>query len=131
VDTCTLVARFKATDPIQKLVFSPDGSRFAALTHTGLELFDAINKHKIADPKHEEISWTLRNGTLISEPDREFVSHGKPLLGHFPEHRGGVPILWMPHDVGISELIVESSIFALGCDDGRLMIGRVPHALDI
>jgi len=132
VETCTLFAKFELNShKMQKLVFSPDGSRFATLTYSDLEFYDVINKHMIAYPRHEEISWTFRNGTLISRPDTTYVDHGKPLLGHFLEHRGGVPILCIPKDVCITAFTAESSTFALGCDDGRLMVGRVPHTLDI
>ena len=61
----------------------------------------------------------------IEDPYR---GRGQPLLGHFPERHGGIPVLWMPPDVGISAFTVESSTFALGCDDGRLMSGNIPSA---
>jgi WD40 repeat protein len=132
VETWTLFAEFKLSyTRIQKLVFSPDGSLFATLILSGLEFFDAVNKHKIANPRHEEISWIFRKGPLILGPPATHVTSGQHLLGYFPKHRGGVPTLWMPKGVDISAFAAESSTFALGCDDGRLMIGRVPHALDI
>jgi hypothetical protein len=136
VETRILLVRLKPNSAhIQKLVFSPNNSRLAALTPLGFELFDLINKHTIANPGHEEIRWIFQNGSLISQPSEKrhgaYSGYGEPLLGHFREHHGGVPILWMPRDVGISAFTVESSTFALGCDDGRLMIGHVPPALAI
>ena len=112
---------------IQRLVLSPDLSQLAALTPSGLKFFDLINKRNIY-PRHNEYSWVFQSGILISQPDgnNHHGSRGQPLLGHFPEYPGGVPILWMPKDVDISVLVVESSMFALGCSDGRLMIGHIP-----
>jgi len=125
VETHTQIAQFKfSTSDIQRLVFSPDHSRLAALTPDGLEFFDIINKCAI-NPRHEEISWIFHNGTLMSKPTKSSRERGYGLLGHFTEHCDRVPILWIPRDVGISAFTFQSSTFALGCDDGRLMIGRL------
>ena len=85
----------------------------------------------MANPGHEESSWTYQTRPLISPPPGFPLlrrAGGDYLRGRFPEY-AQVPIIWMPKDVSISAFTAEPGVFALGCDDGRLMIGHVPPAL--
>src|ERR1700759_2415304 len=77
------------------------------------------------------ISYFFPNGVPMSRSHQEdkgdFLEH---LLGYFPGHRDWVPTLWIPRDVMVTAFAAESSMFAVACNEGRLIIGHVPPASD-
>jgi WD40 repeat protein len=128
VEDHTLIVTFHVNSSTDRIIFSPNGSRFAALLDYGagdFQFFDVQKKCPIQQTGHEDLNWVPHlNGTLISwKHDND---HGHRLLGRFIDHPDPFPVLWIPGDIGVLRFAVGTSMFALGTEDGRILFGRAP-----
>ena len=127
VETRVTTARFQVDTVIERVVLPANGPRPLASYKGGC--FEYLDNNKgtvIINPEREDMSRFFPNGVPMSRSDH-WLS-GEHLVGYFPEHRVWVPILWIPRDVYITAFAAEPSIFAVACDDGRLIFGHVPLA---
>jgi hypothetical protein len=111
-----------------KLPFLPDKSRLVAQTLTsGFLSLDLINKCITNGPTLEH---------LVQLPDTP-LWHGVPvwLCPHaeksyvtalFPQHQTPVPVLWIPSDIRVNTWTQGSSMIALGCEGGPIILLRIP-----
>jgi hypothetical protein len=108
------------------VMLSPDASRLALLSDrsTGdYKFFDISTKHAIQRTGHEDLDWVPHLGGILISWMRN-KEHGDYLLGRFIDCSHPFPILLIPRDVDIWRLAVGPSMFALGCGDGRVLMGR-------
>ncbi|KIL60889.1 hypothetical protein M378DRAFT_167559 [Amanita muscaria Koide BX008] len=126
----TTIARFNFGCLIDKLTFLPDKSRLVARKSDGTTclLLNPINKCIIIGP------------TLIQLPDTP-LWHGVPIRhcwvneqhyfsALFPQHQSLVPVLWIPRDIPVRVWTQGASMIALGCEDGRIILLRLPTSHD-
>jgi hypothetical protein len=135
----TIIATFQLDSFPDRVLLSPDGTRLATHStqgHGGFEFFDIDKrpewtliprKRDRAHGNHsfDGLNWIPHlNGTLISWKRDGALGHH--LLGRFMDHSDLFPVLRIPNDVNVSRFAVESSMFALGTEDGGILIGRAP-----
>ncbi|KIL55303.1 hypothetical protein M378DRAFT_173720 [Amanita muscaria Koide BX008] len=113
---------------ISTLTFQ-DTSHLVAQTDNGDFLFlNLINKRITKEP------------TLIQLPDTP-LWHGVPIRycrdyeqdyfsALFPQRQDLVPVLWIPKDTHVELWTQGSSMIALGCKDGRIILLRLPTSHD-
>ncbi|KIL61245.1 hypothetical protein M378DRAFT_167241 [Amanita muscaria Koide BX008] len=131
VVNCTTIATFSLSFTICKLSFLPDKSRLVARDHKGDFLsLDLVNNSTTNGLALEH---------LIQLPDTP-LWHGVPVWHRcansedyysalFSQHQTPVPVLWIPRDFLVYRWIEGSSIIALGCADGRIILLRLPTSL--
>ncbi|KIL56610.1 hypothetical protein M378DRAFT_172546 [Amanita muscaria Koide BX008] len=124
----TIIATFTLSDWIHKLTFLPDKSPLMAQTYTGsFQSLNLINNCITDGPTLEH---------LIQLPDIP-LWHGVPIwycwddaqhyvAALFPQHQTPVPVLWIPSDISVMPCAQGSSMIALGCKDGRIILLRLP-----
>jgi WD40 repeat protein len=121
VETHIVIADFRAYAPIERLVLPANGPGFlVCYSDGGLDYFhfkDAVKQGAIINPKRND------RITMSRSVDKQYGEH---LVGYFPGHRGPAPILWIPREVSITAFAAESSMFAVACNDGRMIFGQVP-----
>ncbi|KIL55631.1 hypothetical protein M378DRAFT_173474 [Amanita muscaria Koide BX008] len=131
VVTRTTIATFDASFLIHTMTFLPDNSQLVAQSHEGLfQSFNLIDNHTTTEGP------TLEH--LIQLPDIP-LWHGVPiwhcqdkdsgqhyLAALFSQHTSPVPVLWIPRDIPVTTWTQGSSMIALGCRDGRVIILRLP-----
>jgi hypothetical protein len=116
----TVLASFQVDTNIRKLTLSPNGSEvFAEMKDGGFQLFDVSTGNAIQQTGCDDLrSWIPNfNGVPIS-----WDWHGNHLTGRFSERYERVPLLYFPTEVGIWSVTVGSSMFAVGCEDGRILL---------
>jgi WD40 repeat protein len=120
---CTVLATFKVNSNIRKLTLSPDGSQvFAEIHNGGFQLFDVSTGNAIQQTGHDGFSWIPKfNGIPISCERRQ---RGNNLVGRFSERYERVPLLYFPTEVQVSSITVGPSMFAVGSEDGRILLVR-------
>ncbi|KIL55574.1 hypothetical protein M378DRAFT_173534, partial [Amanita muscaria Koide BX008] len=126
----TTIATFTVSYNIHKLIFLPDKSQLVAQLYTGD--FRSLNL----------INNCITNGLtpqlehLIQLPDTP-LWHGVPVwlcwangqhyvAALFSQHQTPVPVLWIPSDIPVNTWTQGSSMIALGCEDGRVILLRLP-----
>ncbi|KIL55323.1 hypothetical protein M378DRAFT_173714, partial [Amanita muscaria Koide BX008] len=119
----TTIATFAVSYRIHKLTFLPDKSQLMAQTYSGdFQSLNLINNCITNGPTLEH---------LIQLPDT-LLWHGVPVDGEpyvaalFPQHQTPVPMLWIPNDISVMAWAQGSSMIALGCKDGRIILLRLP-----
>ncbi|KIL56186.1 hypothetical protein M378DRAFT_172888 [Amanita muscaria Koide BX008] len=124
----TTIATFTVHGAIYKLSFLPDKSRLVAQTNTGTFLsLDLLKKCVRGE-------YVLKD--LIQLPDTP-LWRGVPvwrcwaneqcwIAALFSQHQTPVPVLWIPSDIRVHRWTQGSSMIALGCTDGRIMLLRLP-----
>ncbi|KIL62673.1 hypothetical protein M378DRAFT_752536 [Amanita muscaria Koide BX008] len=124
----TTIATFDIPYHIHKMTFLPDNSKLVAQSSDGVYLsLNLINKH---------ITKGLPLEDVIQLPDTS-LCHGVPVWhcqnkdqhyfsALFSGHKSPVPVLWIPRGLGLSQWTQESSMIALGCRDGRVILLRLP-----
>jgi WD40 repeat protein len=127
----TLIATFHYDSRTTKIIFSPDGSRLAALLdyiNGDFKFFDVDKKCSIQQIGYKDLNWVPNlNGTLISWKCDN--GHDDCLLGRIIDRPDPYPVLWIASDVDVCEFTVGSSMFALGTRDGRVLIGQAPTSI--
>ncbi|KIL57007.1 hypothetical protein M378DRAFT_422540 [Amanita muscaria Koide BX008] len=112
------------------MTFIPDKLLLVAQSRDGVFLsFNLINKHIMegAAPEH-----------LIQLPDIS-LWHGVPIwhcmdneqhcfTALFSQHESPVPVLWIPRHIPVITWTQGSSMIALGCEDGRVILLRLPNS---
>ncbi|KIL55646.1 hypothetical protein M378DRAFT_173461 [Amanita muscaria Koide BX008] len=123
----TTIATFTVSYGIRKLTFLPDKLRLVAQTYNGdFHSLDLINNCITDGP-------TLKH--LIQLPDTP-LWHGVPVwlpwaygqhyvAALFSQHQTPVPVLWIPSDIRVMAHAQGSSMLALGCEDGRIILLRL------
>jgi len=117
----TAIATFKVDSIIRRLTHSPDGSQFSAeMIDGGFRFFDVSTGNTINQTGREDLSWIPHfNGIPISWNGN--VNH---LVGRFSGHYERIPLLYFPTEVRISRVTVGSSMFAVECSDGGILLVR-------
>jgi hypothetical protein len=117
----TVLAAFQVNFRIRNLTLSPDGSQvFTEVDDGGVRLFDVSTGNAIQQIGRDDLSWIPNfNGIPISRNCR-----GNRLMGQFSEQHDCIPLLYVPTGVCIYSVAVGSSMFAVGCADGRLLLVR-------
>ncbi|KIL60939.1 hypothetical protein M378DRAFT_167618 [Amanita muscaria Koide BX008] len=123
----TAIATFTVSYGIRKLTFLPDKTQLVAQIYNGdFQSFNLINNSIANGPTLEH---------LIQLPDTP-LWHGVPVwlcwasgehyvAALFPQHQTPVPVLWIPSDISVMAWAQGSSMIALGCDDGRIILLRL------
>ncbi|KIL57170.1 hypothetical protein M378DRAFT_16435 [Amanita muscaria Koide BX008] len=113
---------------IHTMTFLPDNSQLVAQSGDGTFLsINLINKDIVKGPTLEH---------LIQLPNIP-LWHGVPVWhcqeglktqhyfsALFPQHKSPVPVLWIPVDLHVESWTHGSSMIALGCGDGRVILLR-------
>ncbi|KIL62670.1 hypothetical protein M378DRAFT_165518 [Amanita muscaria Koide BX008] len=122
------IATFKGPDGIHTMAFLPDNLQLVAQSKGGVFLsFNLINKLIIQGA-------TL--GHLIRLPNIP-LWHGVPvwhcldndqfyLTASFSHHKCPIPVLWIPRHIPVTAWTQGSSLIALGCWDGHVILLRLP-----
>ncbi|KIL62676.1 hypothetical protein M378DRAFT_25501 [Amanita muscaria Koide BX008] len=122
------ITRFDVLDEIHTMAFLPDNLQLVAQSNDGVFLsFNLINKHIMK-------STTLE--CLIQLPNVS-LWHGVPIwhcldkeqhyiTALFSQHKSPVPMLWIPRHIPVTAWTQGSSMIALGCKDGRVILLRLP-----
>ncbi|KIL57197.1 hypothetical protein M378DRAFT_171995 [Amanita muscaria Koide BX008] len=124
----TTIATFNVPQDLDTMSFLPDNSQIVAQTRGGVFLsLNLINKDVIEAPTLEHLiqlpDTPLWNGVPIWHC-RDKEQHYFSAL--FPQHQSPVPVLWIPRDLPVTAWTQGSSMIALGCGDGRVMLLRIP-----
>ena len=121
-DGRTAIVTFKVNSHFRTLTLSPDGSQvFAEIGNGGFQLFDVSTGNALQQTGSDDLSGIPNfNGIPISwdSGDR------RHLTGRFSERYGHIPLLYFPSEVRICQVTVGSSMFAVGCQDGRILLVR-------
>ncbi|KIL56063.1 hypothetical protein M378DRAFT_17418 [Amanita muscaria Koide BX008] len=125
----TTIATFDVPQPIHTMTFLPDNSQLVAKPYIGKYNFltlDLISKHIMEEPILEH---------LIQLPNTPFWNdvpiwyHQRGLQRYcsalFSQHKRPVPVIWIPRDLPITRWTQGSSMVALGCSDGRVVLLRL------
>ncbi|KIL64920.1 hypothetical protein M378DRAFT_77648, partial [Amanita muscaria Koide BX008] len=124
----TTIATFTVFHRIHKLTFLPDKSQLMAQTYTGdFQSLNLINNCITNGPMLEH---------LIQLPDTP-LWRGVPIwycwddaqhyvAALFSPHQTPVPVLWIPCDIIVTAQTEGSSMLALGCNDGCIILLRLP-----
>jgi WD40 repeat protein len=117
----TALATFKGNCSIRELTLSPDGSlAFAKLDYSGFRLFDVSTGNAIQQTGRADLNWIPNfDGIPIS-----WNSHDNHIIGQFSERSERISLLRFPAEVRIWSVVVGSSMFSVGCRDGRLLLVR-------
>ncbi|KIL55961.1 hypothetical protein M378DRAFT_173135 [Amanita muscaria Koide BX008] len=127
VMNCTTIAKF-VFYAIHKLTFLPDKTQLVAQTYNGhFRSLNLINNCITNGPTLEH---------LIQLPDTP-LWYGVPVwlswanrqcnvAALFSQHQTPVPVLWIPSDISVMARTQGSSMIALGCDDGRIILLQLP-----
>ncbi|KIL56359.1 hypothetical protein M378DRAFT_17150 [Amanita muscaria Koide BX008] len=124
----TTIRTFGASFDIYTMTFLPDNSHLVVQSDKGIfQSFDLINNHTTEGPTLEH---------LVQLPNT-LLWHGVPVwhckdkeqhyfTALFSQHKSPVPVLWVPKQIPVTEWTQGSSMIALGCEDGRVIILRLP-----
>ncbi|KIL59001.1 hypothetical protein M378DRAFT_169886 [Amanita muscaria Koide BX008] len=124
----TTIATFNVPSYIHSMTFLPDNSQVVVQPFDGdFRSFNLVTKRIIHEP-------TLEN--LIQFPNIP-RRHGVPIwhcqdnrqhyfAASFSQHKSPVPVLWIPKDLRLTVWTQGSSMIALGCEDGRVILLRLP-----
>ena len=116
----TKLATFQVDSFIRNLTLSPDGSQvFAEMNDGSFRLFNVSCGNVIQQTGRDDLSWIPNfTGIPISwNLDDNF-------MGRFSERYERIPLFHFPAGVEIASVAVGSSMFAVGCRDGRLLLVR-------
>ncbi|KIL62653.1 hypothetical protein M378DRAFT_165484 [Amanita muscaria Koide BX008] len=123
----TTIATFNIPYQIHTMSFLPDNSQFVVQSSDGVYLsLNLMNEHITKGPPLEDLTQRLPDTSLW---------HGVPILhcqkkdqhyfsALFSGHKSPVPVLWIPRDLHLSQCTQKSSMIALGCRDGRVILLR-------
>ncbi|KIL61556.1 hypothetical protein M378DRAFT_13472 [Amanita muscaria Koide BX008] len=125
----TTIAKFEVPSYNHSMAFLPDNSKLMVQSFDGGDFrsLNLITRDIIHGP-------TLEN--LIQLPNIPRW-HGVPIwhcqdnrqhyfAALFSQHKSPVPVLWIPKDLRLTSLTQGSSMIALGCEDGRVILLRLP-----
>lgn len=120
------VAKFRVLPGSQRLIFAPDGSSLVSQCRDGsFTLFDIANS-KTTWKTNEDLSWLpipRWHGFQISL-GYDVRGGFHRLVGRFLDPHDRTPILYIPTDFVVSTSALGSSMYAIGCEDGRVLIVR-------
>ncbi|KIL57665.1 hypothetical protein M378DRAFT_171494 [Amanita muscaria Koide BX008] len=104
---------------IHTMTFIPDKLLLVAQSRDGVFLsFNLINKHL------PDIS--IWRGVPIWHCMDKTRQHY--FLASFSQHKSPVPVLWIPRHIHVKAWTQGSSMIALGCEDGRVILLRLPNS---
>ncbi|KIL55253.1 hypothetical protein M378DRAFT_18111, partial [Amanita muscaria Koide BX008] len=124
----TTIHTFDVPFYIHTMTFLPDNSHFVVQSDEGVfQSFDLINNHTTEGPTLER---------LVRLPNTSFF-HGVPVwhcqdeeqhyfAAFFSQHQSLVPVLWIPKQISVTKWTQGSSMIALSCEDGRVILLRLP-----
>ncbi|KIL55706.1 hypothetical protein M378DRAFT_17705 [Amanita muscaria Koide BX008] len=126
----TTIATFDVPYDIHTMTFLPNNSQLVVQSDEGVFLsLNLINEQIIKGP-------TLDH--LIQLPNTSFW-HGVPIwhcqdkdseqhyfAALFPQQKSPVPVLWIPTQIPVTTWTQGSSMIALSCRDGRIILLRLP-----
>ncbi|KIL56203.1 hypothetical protein M378DRAFT_172913 [Amanita muscaria Koide BX008] len=123
----TTIATFAVSYRIHKLTFLPDKSQLMAQTYSGdFQSLNLINNCITNGPTLEHLI-QLPDTLLWHGVPVRLYSDGEPYVAAlFPQHQTPVPMLWIPNDISVMAWAQGSSMIALGCKDGRIILLRLP-----
>ncbi|KIL62297.1 hypothetical protein M378DRAFT_794794 [Amanita muscaria Koide BX008] len=124
---------------IHTMTFIPDNLQLVAQSKDGVFLsFNLINKHimKGATLEHliqlPDISlwhgvpvWHCMDNSDNSDDLDEVRRHY--FSASFSQHKSPVPVLWIPRHIRVKAWTQGSSMIALACEDGRVILLRLPN----
>ncbi|KIL57843.1 hypothetical protein M378DRAFT_15986 [Amanita muscaria Koide BX008] len=113
---------------IRATAFLPDNSQLVVqLFNDNFLMFNLVNKEVIRQPVFEDII-QLCNMPLwygvpvwVNMEDKQLQ-----VRALFSQHDHPVPVLWIPQELHVQEWAQGRSIIALGCEDGRFVLLRLP-----
>ncbi|KIL57024.1 hypothetical protein M378DRAFT_172222 [Amanita muscaria Koide BX008] len=124
------ITTFKVPHKIHTMTFILDKLQLVAQSTDSVFLsFNLINKHIIEGAILEH---------LIQLPDIS-LWHGVPIwhcldneqhcfTALFSQHKSPVPVLWIPRHIRVKAWTQGSSMIALRCEDGRVILLRLPNS---
>ncbi|KIL57161.1 hypothetical protein M378DRAFT_400427 [Amanita muscaria Koide BX008] len=125
----TTIATFDVPPDIHTMTFLPDVSQLVLQFDSGFFLsLNLINKsikeltlaHLIQLP--DTPLW--RGVPIWHCQEKDSKQHYFSVL--FSQHKNPVPVLWIPRDLHVTACTHRSSMIALGCRDGRVILVRLP-----
>ncbi|KIL57658.1 hypothetical protein M378DRAFT_375456 [Amanita muscaria Koide BX008] len=123
-----IITTFKGLDGIHTMTFLPDNLQLVAQCNDGAFLsFNLINKHVMKGVTLEHLI-QLPN---ISLWDGVPIWHCRDKNQHyftalFSQHNSPVPVLWIPRHIPVTAWTQGSSMIALHCEDGRIILLPLP-----
>ncbi|KIL57014.1 hypothetical protein M378DRAFT_16554 [Amanita muscaria Koide BX008] len=128
VENHRIITPFDHLDEIHTMSFLPDNLQLVAQSKSGVFLsFNLINKHVMKGPTLEHLIQPLNISLWHGVPIwhcRDEERHY--LAGLFSQHKSPVPVLWIPRHIYVTAWTQGSSMIALGCWDGRIILLRLP-----
>ncbi|KIL57153.1 hypothetical protein M378DRAFT_16425 [Amanita muscaria Koide BX008] len=124
----TTIRTFNVPSDIDTMAFLPDNSHLVVQSDRGVfQSFDLVNNHTTEGPTLEH---------LVQLPNTP-LWHGVPVwhcrdeeqhyfAALFSEHKHPVPVLWIPKQILVQAWTQGSSMVALSCEDGRVILLRLP-----
>jgi WD40 repeat protein len=124
----TTIRIFDVPSDIHTMTFLPDNSQLVVQSDEGVfQSFNLINNHTTEGPTLEH---------LVQLPNTP-LWHGVPvwhyedkeqryLAALFSQHMNPVPVLWIPKQIPVTGWTQGSSMIALDCKDGRIILLQLP-----
>ncbi|KIL62309.1 hypothetical protein M378DRAFT_795001 [Amanita muscaria Koide BX008] len=118
---------------IHTMTFLPDNSQLVVQSDKGIFLsLNLVNKHVMKGPTLEHLirlpNIPIWHGVPIWHcQDKDSEQHYFAAL--LSQHKNPVPVLWTPRDLHVTAWTQGSSMIAVGCGDGRVILLRLPTSL--
>ncbi|KIL62312.1 hypothetical protein M378DRAFT_12905 [Amanita muscaria Koide BX008] len=126
----TTIATFDVPSNIDTMTFLPDNSQLVVRFDKGVFLsLNLSNNHIIKEPTLEHLvqlpNIPLWHGVPVCHcQDKDSKQHSFAAL--FSQDKNPVPVLWIPREIPVTAWAQGSSMIALGCEDGRVILLRLP-----
>ncbi|KIL66362.1 hypothetical protein M378DRAFT_160780 [Amanita muscaria Koide BX008] len=124
----TTIRTFAVVSNIHTMTFLPDNSHLMVQSDKGVfRSFNLINNHTTEGPTLEHLVQLPNTPLLHGVP----VLHCKEQEQHyfaalFSQHKSPMPVLWIPKQISVTKWTQGSSMIALSCEDGRVILLRLP-----
>ncbi|KIL55549.1 hypothetical protein M378DRAFT_173566, partial [Amanita muscaria Koide BX008] len=113
---------------IHTMSFLPDSSHLVVQSSKGVfRSFNLINNHTTEDPTLEHLVQLPNTPLWHGVPIWHCQNEGQHYFAaSFSQHTSPVPVLWIPKQISVTKWTQGSSMIALGCEDGRVILLRLP-----
>ncbi|KIL56410.1 hypothetical protein M378DRAFT_17102 [Amanita muscaria Koide BX008] len=124
----TTIHTFDVPFYIHTMSFLPDNSQLVVQSDQGVfQSFDLINNHITEGPTLEHLIQLPNTPLWHGVPVWHCRDEGQHYFAAlFSQHMSPVPVLWIPKQILRTTWTQGSSMIALGCGDGRVIILRLP-----